>query len=170
MTGTDAPMAPRTCQYQYKLFLKECGVHYRNFHILRHTYATRCVERGIDVKSVSEMLGHSDIKTTLNLYHHPSLAHKSQAVQNICFLPVQETFIPTQLMGSALMQRLWAASSAKLVYFAEFLYSSFLKRIKPPIALVKRPASFYQHIAIGGFTRVKDFFVPLLELWFYFFA
>lgn len=85
MTGTDAPMAPRTCQYQYKLFLKECGVHYRNFHILRHTYATRCVERGIDVKSVSEMLGHSDIKTTLNLYHHPSLAHKSQAVQNICF-------------------------------------------------------------------------------------
>lgn len=89
-----------------KLFLKECGVHYRNFHILRHTYATRCVERGIDVKSVSEMLGHSDIKTTLNLYHHPSLAHKSQAVQNICFLPVQETFIPTQLMGSALMQRL----------------------------------------------------------------
>lgn len=48
-------MAPRTCQYQYKLFLKECGVHYRNFHILRHTYATRCVERGIDVKSVSEM-------------------------------------------------------------------------------------------------------------------
>lgn len=106
MTGTDAPMAPRTCQYQYKLFLKECGVHYRNFHILRHTYATRCVERGIDVKSVSEMLGHSDIKTTLNLYHHPSLAHKSQAVQNICFLPVQETFIPTQLMGSALMQRL----------------------------------------------------------------
>lgn len=94
MTGTDAPMAPRTCQYQYKLFLKECGVHYRNFHILRHTYATRCVERGIDVKSVSEMLGHSDIKTTLNLYHHPSLAHKSQAVQNICFLPVQETFIP----------------------------------------------------------------------------
>lgn len=106
MTGTDAPMAPRTCQYQYKLFLKDCGVHYRNFHILRHTYATRCVERGIDVKSVSEMLGHSDIKTTLNLYHHPSLAHKSQAVQNICFLPVQETFIPTQLMGSALMQRL----------------------------------------------------------------
>lgn len=106
MTGTDAPMAPRTCQYQYKLFLKECGIHYRNFHILRHTYATRCVERGIDVKSVSEMLGHSDIKTTLNLYHHPSLAHKSQAVQNICFLPVQETFIPTQLMGSALMQRL----------------------------------------------------------------
>ena len=38
MTGTDAPMAPRTCQYQYKLFLKECGVHYRNFHILRHPY------------------------------------------------------------------------------------------------------------------------------------
>ena len=123
MTGTDAPMAPRTCQYQYKLFLKECGVHYRNFHILRHTYATRCVERGIDVKSdliknkIFEELKDgvngtfaeecwNDIKTTLNLYHHPSLAHKSQAVQNICFLPVQETFIPTQLMGSALMQRL----------------------------------------------------------------
>ena len=87
LTGTAAPIEPRTMQNRYRL-LKRAGVPYRNFHALRHTYATRCIEQNVDVKSVSEMLGHSDVRITLQTYVHVSLRHKQQAVQSICFLPV----------------------------------------------------------------------------------
>lgn len=74
-------------QNRYRALLKRAGVPYRNFHALRHTYATRCIEQNVDVKSVSEMLGHSDVRITLQTYVHVSLRHKQQAVQSICFLP-----------------------------------------------------------------------------------
>ena len=67
LTGKNVPMEPRTMQYQYRTLLKAAGIPYRNFHTLRHTYASRCVERGIDVKSLSEMLGHADVRTTLQV-------------------------------------------------------------------------------------------------------
>ena len=57
-------------QNRYKSLLKRAGVPYRNFHALRHTYATRCIEQNVDVKSVSEMLGHSDVRITLQTYVH----------------------------------------------------------------------------------------------------
>ena len=88
LTGTAAPIEPRTMQNRYKSLLKRAGVPYRNFHALRHTYATRCIEQNVDVKSVSEMLGHSDVRITLQTYVHVSLRHKQQAVQSICFLPI----------------------------------------------------------------------------------
>ena len=86
LTGKSAPMEPRTMQYQYRAWLKAAGVPYRNFHVLRHTYASRCVERGVDVKSLSEMLGHADVRTTLQVYVHSSLEHKMRVIQSICFL------------------------------------------------------------------------------------
>lgn len=86
LTGKNVPMEPRTMQYQYRALLKAAGIPYRNFHTLRHTYASRCVERGIDVKSLSEMLGHADIRTTLQVYVHSSLEHKMRVIQSICFL------------------------------------------------------------------------------------
>jgi integrase len=89
LTGSpDIPMDPRTYQYRYKTLLERYGFRVRNFHALRHTYATRCIEKGIDVKSLSEMLGHADIKTTLKLYVHSSMEHKKRAVQNLCFLGI----------------------------------------------------------------------------------
>jgi integrase len=88
LTGTAAPLEPRTMQNRYRALLKRAGVPYRNFHALRHTYATRCIEQNVDVKSVSEMLGHSDVRITLQTYVHVSLRHKQQAVQSICFLPI----------------------------------------------------------------------------------
>ena len=88
LTGTAAPLEPRTMQNRYRTLLKRAGVPYRNFHALRHTYATRCIEQNVDVKSVSEMLGHSDVRITLQTYVHVSLRHKRQAVQSICFLPI----------------------------------------------------------------------------------
>lgn len=87
MTGRiDQPMDPRTCQYQFTVLLKRCGIRHRGFHALRHTFATRCIENGADIKSVSEMLGHADIKTTLKLYVHPSLESKRRCIQSVGFL------------------------------------------------------------------------------------
>lgn len=87
MTGhADRPMDPRTCQYQFTTLLKRCGIRHRGFHALRHTFATRCVETGADIKSVSTLLGHADIKTTLKLYTHPSLESKRRCIQRIVFL------------------------------------------------------------------------------------
>ena len=86
LTGRERIPDPRTCQYRYKALLERCGVRYRNFHCLRHSYATRCVERGVDVKSVSELLGHADVRTTLKLYVHSSMDYKRRAVEGIGFL------------------------------------------------------------------------------------
>ena len=59
--GGDKPLDPKTMQNHYKKILKEAGIAYKNFHTLRHTYATNCIEGGTDVKSLSEMLGHSSV-------------------------------------------------------------------------------------------------------------
>ena len=53
------------------------------FHALRHTFATRCVEAGFDTKSLSEIVGHSNISTTLSVYVHPSLAQKRRQMDKL---------------------------------------------------------------------------------------
>lgn len=57
-----------------------------NFHTLRHTFATRCVEVGFDIKSLSEILGHSSVGTTLNLYAHPTLEYKRSNMNKLALL------------------------------------------------------------------------------------
>ena len=102
LTGTSILPEPRTMQNRYRSLLKRAGVPYRNFHALRHTYATRCIEQYVDVKSVSEMLGHSDVRITLQTYVHVSLRHKQQAVQSICFLPIcSGDFAPSEIPSGA---------------------------------------------------------------------
>lgn len=87
LTGrVNKPMEPRTYQYYFESILRRCGIRKRSYHTLRHTYATRCIEKGIDIKSVSEMLGHADVVTTLRLYVHPSMDSKKSAIQKISFL------------------------------------------------------------------------------------
>ncbi|MDE6435796.1 MAG: site-specific integrase [Lachnospiraceae bacterium] len=74
--GGEKPLEPRTMQYRFKKQLTEAGIDDRNFHILRHTFATNCIENGMDVKALSEILGHSDVKITLNRYVHPTMDSK----------------------------------------------------------------------------------------------
>lgn len=74
--GRDRPLEPRTLQYQFKKMLKESMLPHKNFHALRHTFSTNCIEKGTDVKSLSEILGHSDVQITLNRYVHPSMDTK----------------------------------------------------------------------------------------------
>ncbi len=74
---------PRLMQLKFAKMIKECEIEKANFHALRHTFATRCIEAGVDVKTLSEMLGHSDVKTTLNKYVHSSFELKQQSMKQL---------------------------------------------------------------------------------------
>lgn len=73
MTGTEKPMDPRTLQYRLDKYTRECGLDGVHFHTLRHSFATRCIEADIELKSLSEILGHANTSVTLNQYVHSSL-------------------------------------------------------------------------------------------------
>lgn len=81
--GQDKPVEPRTMQNHFKGFLKLIQLPYRNFHILRHTFATNCIEGGVDVRSLSEILGHANVHITLNRYVHPSLETKRKYLDEL---------------------------------------------------------------------------------------
>lgn len=77
---------PRVMQNKFKRALKESDIRDANFHSLRHTFATRCVELGFDVKSLSEILGHSTVNITMNRYVHPSLEFKKENMKKLSSL------------------------------------------------------------------------------------
>lgn len=77
---------PRIMQYKFKSYLKEANIEDANFHSLRHTFATRCIEIGFDVKTLSEILGHSSVKITLDKYVHSSLDLKRSNMDKLKLL------------------------------------------------------------------------------------
>ena len=79
--GGEKPLDPRTMQYRFKKILKEAEIEEKHFHLLRHTFATNCVENRMDVKTLSEILGHSDVKITLNRYVHPTMELKRKQLE-----------------------------------------------------------------------------------------
>lgn len=83
ITGTGKPTEPRTMQNRFKVILKICGIRSVNFHLLRHTYATVCIENGFDPKTLSELLGHADASITLNRYVHSSMQMKKNYVSRL---------------------------------------------------------------------------------------
>lgn len=83
LTGTRQCMEPRKLQRRLKNYTKECMLADVHFHTLRHTFATRCVEAGCDVKTLSEILGHSNITVTLNQYVHPNLDQKRENMSRL---------------------------------------------------------------------------------------
>lgn len=84
LTGkADTFIEPRTMQRHFKKVLKTAGIEEVNYHVLRHTFATRCVELNFDVKSLSEILGHATVNITMNRYVHPSMEYKRQNMQRL---------------------------------------------------------------------------------------
>ena len=81
LTGTEKFIEPRNYYNKYKSDLSQCDLSSYTFHALRHTFATRCIEKGVDPKSLSEILGHADVKITLDRYVHPSLEHKRACME-----------------------------------------------------------------------------------------
>lgn len=83
LTGTDKPSEPHTLYVRYERFLKRNGFSAYTFHALRHTFATRGMESGFDTKSLSEILGHADVTTTLRCYVHSSMEQKRKQMENL---------------------------------------------------------------------------------------
>ena len=83
LTGTPKYTEPRSCQYRYKKLLERAAVPYRKFHSLRHTFATSCIKKGVDVKTVSELLGHSSVKITLERYMHSDMDTKREQLAGL---------------------------------------------------------------------------------------
>lgn len=76
-------LSPRTYEYRFHKKLSEHNIKQINYHALRHTFATRCIEKGIDVKSLSEILGHSNVSITLNTYVHSSMELKRTQLEKL---------------------------------------------------------------------------------------
>ena len=76
LSGTAKPIEPRTMQYRFAKLLREIGLPSVRFHSLRHAFASGCIALGFDVKTLSEILGHSSIELTLNQYVHSSMERK----------------------------------------------------------------------------------------------
>ena len=83
LTNDAKPTEPRTYRAYYKNLMKELEIPELKFHGLRHSFATRCIESKCDYKTVSVLLGHSNISTTLNLYVHPNLEQKKKAIDQM---------------------------------------------------------------------------------------
>ena len=74
---------PRTMQNKFKGYLDKGQISDANFHSLRHTFATRCIEAGFDIKTLSEILGHSSVKITLDRYVHSSMELKRSNMEKL---------------------------------------------------------------------------------------
>ena len=72
---------PRSIQYQFKELIKKIKITQITFHGLRHTFATRCIELGMDIKTLSEILGHSNVSTTMNIYVHSTEQQKKNQME-----------------------------------------------------------------------------------------
>lgn len=83
LTGTNRFLSPRAAAYRFSALLRRCGLPPLHYHVLRHTFASRCVESGIDVKSLSELLGHANAAVTLNIYVHSSLEQKRAQLERL---------------------------------------------------------------------------------------
>ena len=79
--GDGETMMPRRCQYAFIKMQRMSGIKVRNFHVLRHTFATRLLERGVDFKTLSELLGHENVAVTMRIYSHSLMTTKKAAVQ-----------------------------------------------------------------------------------------
>ena len=74
---------PTVMRYHFSKQLKACGLENVRFHTLRHSFATRCVEMGIDIKTLSEILGHENVNITLNRYVHSSMSLKRESMERL---------------------------------------------------------------------------------------
>ncbi len=77
------PISVRSYQRSFELILKKLKVEHKGFHALRHTFATRALECGMDVKTLADILGHKNPTVTLNRYVHSMMEHKAEMMNRL---------------------------------------------------------------------------------------
>lgn len=77
----NGPIDPRKIQKHFKSIIKKLHLTSITFHSLRHTFATLCIEVGMDIKTLSEILGHSNVSTTMSIYVHSTESHKRKQIE-----------------------------------------------------------------------------------------
>lgn len=77
------PVEPRAYSYRFHRYLQAAGVKSMKFHMLRHFFATTGIGAGMDVKTLSETLGHADVQTTMRIYVHPTMDMKRNGIERI---------------------------------------------------------------------------------------
>lgn len=83
LTGDRTYTEPHQYYVRYRKYLKHNHIGEYSFHALRHTFATRCVEAGFDPKTLSEILGHSNVTTTMSIYVHPTIQQKRVQMERL---------------------------------------------------------------------------------------
>lgn len=83
ISNSPHPIEPRTYRNYFRKLLDSLAIPEIKFHGLRHSFATRCIESKCDYKTVSAILGHSNITTTMNLYVHPNIEHKKRCIDRM---------------------------------------------------------------------------------------
>ena len=83
LTNTTDYIEPRVYQRHFKGYLQACEIKDNNFHTLRHTFATMAVERSMDIKTLSILLGHADVSFTMKRYVHPNMEHKRIQIEKL---------------------------------------------------------------------------------------
>ncbi len=92
LTGKNTFITTKKYYLFYLDFLKSLSIRKYKFHILRHTFATRSLLCGVDIKSLSEILGHSSVKTTLDLYVHVTDSEKLFQINKLTFLNLSQSY------------------------------------------------------------------------------
>lgn len=83
ISDNNMPVSVRSYQRSFELLLKKLNIPHKGFHALRHTFATRAIECGMDVKTLSELLGHKNTNITLNRYAHSLTEHKTEVMNKL---------------------------------------------------------------------------------------
>jgi len=83
LTNTGNYIEPRTYSRHFKDYLKACEIKDNNFHTLRHTFATMAISSGMDIKTLSMLLGHTDVSFTMERYVHPNMEHRRTQIEKL---------------------------------------------------------------------------------------
>jgi len=83
LSGTNKAIEPRNMRRYFDCLIRKLGIQKVSFHGLRHTFASNMIAAGVDPKTLSVILGHSNVNTTLNLYVHPSEKLKKSCIERM---------------------------------------------------------------------------------------
>jgi len=79
-TKNNTQIRPRNLQNTFDYILEKANISHKGLHVLRHTFASMLFKKGVDVKTVSELLGHADVRITYTTYIHLIQEQKNQAI------------------------------------------------------------------------------------------